>query len=712
MRLDFFRRLFSLNPVIPALPAPSPAVPVQVVSPASTDSAQTAPARIISGMTNQFEALRPSADRAQIIVAMPHPKTPRGIRCAGDTLNRRNLAALARHIVDNGGMASYGVELIVNHSVPVVPQSLAPDPEWRREAESYFAQWSKRADLTRRFDLNTLQRVSCSAIDTDGDVGWAMMEDDLGEPRIKVIEGWLIGDTTRADNTVDGAIVNSGGVIKAWEVFHDDGTLLRYDFNEMLLLSDPDRVDRYRGYSAMRRGMNDSRDASEIKGFEKLATKVRSSLVAALETQGGVAEEDMWGNDTGVDGQDEGAGNAPSANATPQQRKMSIAELLGGDIPVLNPGEKLNTLVNVGAGNQVLEFSDTLNGHFVAGLGLPPAFVLDTKLTGPNQRSVLGKAQRKFDRRCEMFTRAMEWTWLRVIGHAIANGRLRSIADWEKIRSQRPKRLTIDLGDQLREEREQVSGGWMSRQRYHGNAGEDWQREDDQIFEEDSYILDRAKAQAEQFDVPLESILARHGFTAKVTPAAEPGSPGGQESTPTGSQPAGVDADGRDAALDGGFEDGAYRPGQPRDGHGKWTKTGAPSDGQKSRAQRAKESYNPSTAEKQRRADAEQDRFAKAVRGINTDTDGSNEPFDVIKGRHAVEFKTMIDNKNDKLNMAPDCRRRKEREAHKRKYIAHTVCCDIRSGTREYYYKKGVGAFRLHKMMRVTLDYIRKIISE
>ncbi len=32
-------------------------------------------------------------------------------------------------------------------------------------------------------------------------------------------------------------------------------------------------------------------------------------------------------------------------------------------------------------------------------MGLPPAFFLDEKLTGPNQRAVNGKAQRKFDRR-------------------------------------------------------------------------------------------------------------------------------------------------------------------------------------------------------------------------------------------------------------------------------------------------------------------------
>src|SRR3954471_17981524 len=76
--------------------------------------------------------------------------------------------------------------------------------------------------------------------------------------------------------------------------------------NEMLLLFDADRYSSYRGISPLRRGSNDIRDAQDIKAFEKLAVKIGSALAAVLETDGPV-EEDVWGNDTGENG------NAPPA---------------------------------------------------------------------------------------------------------------------------------------------------------------------------------------------------------------------------------------------------------------------------------------------------------------------------------------------------------------------------------------------------------------
>jgi hypothetical protein len=46
-----------------------------------------------------------------------------------------------------------------------------------------------------------------------------------------------------------------------------------------------------------------------------------------------------------------------------------------------------------------------LAGCFVVGLGLPPAFFLDEKLTGPNQQAVNCKTQKKFDHRKQVAAR-------------------------------------------------------------------------------------------------------------------------------------------------------------------------------------------------------------------------------------------------------------------------------------------------------------------
>ncbi len=82
--------------------------------------------------------------------------------------------------------------------------------------------------------------------------------------------------------------------------------------------------------------MNDVRDAKDIKGFEKLATKIGAALAAVIEGAD-VLEEDIWNNDNG-DPDGPQPGNPPPADATPQEMHISKAQLLGGDIPVLPPG--------------------------------------------------------------------------------------------------------------------------------------------------------------------------------------------------------------------------------------------------------------------------------------------------------------------------------------------------------------------------------------
>ena len=123
------------------------------------------------------------------------------------------------------------------------------------------------------------------------------------------------------------------------------------------------------------------------------------------------------------------------------------------------------------------------------------------------------------------------------------------------------------------------------------------------------------------------------------------------------------------------------------------------------RAERAQRTHKPSTAEKQRRGDSEQARLATSIGGESTE---DNLAFDVLLGRHAIEVKTVIDNDNDKITVHPKSRERKLTVARKEKLKPHTVAIDVRSGRREYYYRSGVGAFRLGNMERVSLRDLRE----
>lgn len=467
------------------------------------------PAVVNAGMSNYYEALRQSKDRTPV----PYTGAYTQLRPIVSGLNRKQLAALARYLDDNGGVVSYAVGQIANYSVPVKPQAASASDDWNTAAEDYFEQWTKRADFTGRFDFYDLQKIACKAIDIDGDIAAAITA-KAGFPQLRLYDCFHIGTYNKADPN-DGVRVDADGVLLGYQVI--EGKTDRFlNRSEITLLFDPERYDNYRGVTPIRRGSNDLRDVADIKGFEKVGVKLGSALAGVIES--GPLAEDEWGNDTGTTTD---PGNNPASTATPQEKKLSLAELLGGDIPVISG--TLKQIDSKRPHENVINFLDYLAGAFVSGLNIPPAFFLDAKLTGPNLRAVLGKAQRKFDERKRIIARFVEWCWLRVIAWAISRGELPSVPDWWRLTFQFPSRMVIDLGDQMANEREDVASGQMTRQERFGNRGLDWKRETDQSLNEDRYIISNLKRVSTETGVPIETLLVRYGFAAsKPKPEQKP----------------------------------------------------------------------------------------------------------------------------------------------------------------------------------------------
>lgn len=122
------------------------------------------------------------------------------------------------------------------------------------------------------------------------------------------------------------------------------------------------------------------------------------------------------------------------------------------------------------------------------------------------------------------------------------------------------------------------------------------------------------------------------------------------------------------------------------------------------RAARALAHHKPSTAVKQRAADA-QERFV--ARALGAKQSGDNDAVDVqgvarVTGRRfGVEVKTLMDNRNDKITMHPESLLRKLRWARKERAALHTVIVDLRSGAPRLYHRRGVGSFRLRSLTPV-----------
>lgn len=486
------------------------------------------------GWSPYFEAVRSSPDRT--------PISPLGFgayRLFGkdysDQTARETLAGLSRYIVDNVGLAFYGVDLIANYSTPVIPRGATRDVGWNKAAEAAFDDWAALAEYSGRFDFATTQRLASLAMDMDGDLG-VTMDEGHGRPQLRFWPAWRIGtgtmlySGTEGPNERDGVLIDAEGTVTGYKVMLDRTRNRTFSSDQFLLLVEPEMIERYRGLSPLRRGLNDIRDVQDIKGFEKTASKIESAIAAVIQGAPPLAKD--W-EDPDMTEEERAA-----VVGTGARKSLAIADLLGGDIPVI-AGELKQFGGNRPAG-QKTEFMSWLTGCFISGLGLPPAFYLDEKLTGPNTRGVLGKAQKRIDRRKAVQMVLARWTWLRITAWHIANKVIPPIEGWQRCRYQTPSLMTIDLGDQETADREGVKVGLRSLQKYHGDRNGDWQDETDQVFAEDDYRINKIKEQSKRTGIPLEVLLQKHGFKPP-TPKPAPGTPEpGSKQSPAPAATAGI----------------------------------------------------------------------------------------------------------------------------------------------------------------------------
>ncbi len=461
-------------------------------------------------MGGLIEALHNNPNRTPIPIGMLSHRTAMQGRM------RLQLAALGRYIYDNYGFASLAVDTIADYSCPILLQSASDDAGWNKAADEYFEEWAARADFTGRFTWETLQRIASKMIDTDCDVGVSVTLLG-GIPQVVLLPCWRIGNGSIKEDSrlYDGVVLDQHGRVSGYVLDQGSKDETIIPANEMLLLFDPDRIEAYRGLSPIRRGSNDLRDRQDIKALEKIAVKVSSSLCAAIE--GVVTTDDGWGGDD----PESGFSGLEESPAGTGGKGLTLSQLLGGDIPVLLPGQKITQLENKRPGDRVGEFMRDLAEEFVAGLGLPPAFVLDTRLTGPNQRNVNGKAQRKFDSRQATIASMANFVRLRVLAHAIERKELPAVPGWWSCEWQGPPKVSIDDGKDSASWREDFGRGLMTRQNHFGNRQLDWRRETDQGLAEDEYILTKCSEIAQRTGVPIGLILARWGYTeAKAAPVA------------------------------------------------------------------------------------------------------------------------------------------------------------------------------------------------
>jgi len=196
---------------------------------------------------------------------------------------RKDHAAIARYMFENYSQVSYAVGLISRYSAPVYPQADSVETDWNELALTRFLNWAKRCDWSGRYDLWTMQRIASNLLDTDGECAFWLRDSDDGV-KIDLVEAWQIYTPESKEKDplcVDGVQLDKCGRITGYWV-EDLGTSVFVDAGKIKLLSHPGRYSALRAESPMRQGINDLRDANDIKAFQKQAVKLDSIIASYI----------------------------------------------------------------------------------------------------------------------------------------------------------------------------------------------------------------------------------------------------------------------------------------------------------------------------------------------------------------------------------------------------------------------------------------------
>jgi len=419
---------------------------------------------------------------------------------SNSTWSRKEMASISRYLYDNDGIVHGAINDMARYSLPLMPQAISDDPYWNLDAEAIFKEWSHNADIGGRYGFDEMQRLMSIAIDRDGDVGALFVR--YNGLKLQMIESHRVGDWIEQDaGFMDGVRTNRFGrpieyliadeTLKS-EFFPKSTKARRVPANAMSWLLDPERAEQQRGLPAIKHAINHLRDIKEILEFEKTGVKNLSTIAAVLESETGEADPDAWN----------------TAEIMEDATRLTVNDIQSGSIPVLKKGEKLSPFSYNRPSPTFQGFLEFIIREFSVGMGLPYEFLWHPAgITGPAQRFIMGKAQRRFNERQRLFGPFLRKVWAVVISDAIASGKLKTVPDWYKCRIQAPAELTIDAGREASQEREDVQAGLMTMREHFGKRGMDWQSECQQKAKEMKYILEKAKTIAEETDVSFETIV-------------------------------------------------------------------------------------------------------------------------------------------------------------------------------------------------------------
>ena len=357
--------------------------------------------------------------------------------------------------------------------------------------ENYFAEWSRKCDITNRFSFWQAQSILLRSAARDGDSFAAKVRNGSGDAKLQLIEAHRVGNPVAPEREPagmhDGILFGSYGEQIGFNIYKSDNTSRQILSTAMMHVVDHEYASGARGIPILQHSWNDIQDEMEILALEKVGVKTSSDISLVINKANGIIDDNM----------------ASELGAVAPSNYGDMAASMGGKIIALDVGESVTSLQSNRPSPTFTGFLEAIQRDISRGI-LPYSFVGDSSKTGgASLRLDVAKADRVFQKWQNIIIEQLCIpTWGYVIGDAIASGELPDDPEWNKVSWTTPKRVTVDAGREAANDRADVELGLMSMSELYAQRGLDFRSEMAKRAEDMSFIVNLAQ----KTGIPIEML--------------------------------------------------------------------------------------------------------------------------------------------------------------------------------------------------------------
>lgn len=488
----------------------------------ATVEVAAAPAGSPSSLWSGYAAAADTPDRARLW--WPTVDTRQEI----DSFSRAEIMRRVRWLFANEGFIRgfiYNLAALVGYQTP---QFDSGDEEWDELAEQAFRDsclTPEVFDLAGKYDFESVQEALKICRYRDGDILTVLTETENGRARIALYESHQLRNPSNppaSQTWRDGVLLGPGGRHLAYGLW-DPGTdtVTVVSARDCIYSGTWDTPGHVRAVPPLAHAVNHAVDITEVISHLKKAIKVSSLFGAVREYEGSSQPRSRMGI----------TGPGATLETTTTGQNVETAKVFGaGQIPRLDPGEKLKTFQDDRPHPNILAFIDTCIRDMAVGFKVFPEVVWEmAKLTGPGVRFLLDltdrriKQEQRADRR---WARRFVTYW---VAKEIKSGRLPMPRPrqpgqkprWWAFGFQSQRNLTIDRSKESRSRIDEIDAGVGTWSGWDDLDGMHWKDRTRQRIREIKFAL----AECAAADIPFDLLLRPRQGAAPSAPSSDPPPP-------------------------------------------------------------------------------------------------------------------------------------------------------------------------------------------